>query len=512
MKNLLMVLFCLMPGAWMSAAGSRPNFVIIMADQQSPHVLGHAGDPVVRTPNLDKLAARGVRFAANYCGSPLCVPSRMTFLTSRHCSGIEVWSNGCVLDSETPTFPAALAAAGYETVLAGRMHFTGPDQRHGFTRRTIGDVSQPLQTAKGKHPLLGMIPRETTGQSKGAIETAGAGKTSYMAYDDAVTRSACDFLAEWDGRSSDKPLALVVGYVLPHCPYICPPELYRYYKGRVTLGRPPTGYFDRLHPAERDDRERRGFGEVNDEQALIAKAAYYGLVEYHDRLCGRILDAVAQTKFADNTVVVYTSDHGDMAGEHGLWTKSVFYEASVGVPMIWSWPQRFRKGAIVSSVTSLLDIGPTLLALAGAQPMKEVAGRSMAGFLMGEGVVDAWPNDAFSECCGVGGDRPSRMLREGPWKIIVHHGHQQPQLFNLAEDPAEWNDRRDDPSCAEIRERLMGRIREGWDGERVVAALKRSKERQKAALEKAKAWATQGRDSWEMPPDANVFPMPLTRP
>jgi len=143
----------------------RVNFLIIMADQQSPHVMGCAGDRIVRTPNLDRLAAGGVRFAATYCGSPLCVPSRMTFLTSRHCSDIEVWSNGCVLDSETPTFAGALAAAGYETVLAGRMHFVGPDQRHGFTRRTIGDVSQARVPANPSSSVKGKMGKSLAGEA-----------------------------------------------------------------------------------------------------------------------------------------------------------------------------------------------------------------------------------------------------------------------------------------------------------------------------------------------------------
>jgi len=489
------------------AAERKPNFLIIMSDQQSPHVMGCAGDRVVRTPHLDRLAADGVRFAANYCGSPLCVPSRMTFLTARHCSDIAVWSNGCVLDSETPTFPGTLAAAGYETVLAGRMHFTGPDQRHGFTRRTIGDVTQPRMPAKGKHPLLGSIPPQTTGQTKAAVETAGPGRTSYMAYDDAVTESVCKFLAEWDRQSAGKPLALVVGYVLPHCPYICPPDLFNYYYSRVSVPKLPAGHLDKLHPAERADRERRGFDGLSDEQVRVARAAYYGLVEYHDRLCGRVLDALRRTRFADNTVVVYTTDHGDMAGEHRLWTKSVFYEASVGVPMIWSWPGRFRAGTTVRRVTSLLDIGPTLLDFAGAPPMKNVAGRSLTGFFTGTGDVKGWPDDAFAECCGLRGDHPSRMLREGPWKIILHHGHDQPQLFNLAEDPEEMNDRRDDPACAAVRERLLRRVREGWNGERTVKAIAQVKQRWKAASEKAGAYTTPTPDYWDMPPDANVFPM-----
>jgi choline-sulfatase len=501
----LLVVSALCPGT--SALAGRPNFLIIMADQQSPHVMGCAGDRVVRTPNLDRLAAAGVRFAATYCGSPLCVPSRMTFLTARHCFQIDVWSNGCVLDSRTPTFPGALAAAGYETVLAGRMHFNGPDQRHGFTRRTLGDVSQARGVDGVKRPLLGSIPRATTGQAKEAVETAGPGRTSYMAYDEAVTESALKFLAEWDRQANGKPLALVVGYVLPHCPYICPPELFRYYYPRVSLPKLPAGYLDTLHPAEREDLQRRGYQELSDEQVRTARAAYYGLVEYHDRLCGRLLEALGRTRFAKDTVVVYTSDHGEMAGEHCLWAKSSFHEASVGVPMIWSWPGRFRTGAVVDRVTSLLDVGPTLVDLAGAPPMKDVAGRSLSGFLSGSGAVKDWPDEAFAECCGFRADRPSRMLREGPWKIIRHHGYDQPQLFNLVEDPEEMHDRGGDPACAAVCRRLLRRVGEGWDGNRVAKALAQVAERRQAVLAKAKAFATPQADFWNMPPDANSFPL-----
>lgn len=493
-----------------AADEARPNFLIIMADQQSPHVLGCAGDRLVRTPNLDKLAAGGVRFTANYCGSPLCVPSRMTFLTSRSCSQIDVWSNACVLDSETPTFPGALATAGYEAVLAGRMHFVGPDQRHGFTRRTIGDVGQgrpPADTERRKGWLLAPLSGETTGQSKSAVETAGPGRTGYMAYDDAVTESACQFLAEWDRQPGGKPLALVVGYVLPHCPYVCPPDLFRYYYSRVKVPRLPPGYLEGLHPAERKDRQTRGFDELSDEQMRVALAAYYGLVEYHDRLCGRVLDALRHTRFAANTVVIYTSDHGDMAGEHRAWTKSLLYEASVGVPMIWSWPGRFRQDAAVDRVTSLLDVGPTLMELAGAPPMKDVTGRSLAGLLRLGGDVTAWPDIALAECSSYKLDHPVRMLREGPWKIIYHHGYERPQLFNLAEDPQEMHDRAADPACAAVCQRLLARVRAGWDGQRVAQALARCPERSREVLKRARAHATPTADSWDVPPEATVFPL-----
>jgi choline-sulfatase len=269
----------------------------------------------------------------------------------------------------------------------------------------------------------------------------------------------------------------------------------------------PPGHLESLHPAEREDRLRRGFDELSAEQARTAVAAYYGLVEYHDRLCGRVFEALSRTRFAANTVVVYTSDHGDMAGEHRLWTKSVFYDASAGVPLIWSWPGRFRTGAMVNRVTSLLDIGPTVLDLAGTPPMPKIAGRSLAGFLTSNTEPAGWPDDAFAECCGVGASHASCMLREGPWKIIVHQGFDQPQLFNLAEDPQEFTDRRDDPTCAAVRERLLRRVRALWDGNRMASALAQVKERRLPVLERARAHATPVADFWEMPADANVFPM-----
>src|SRR6188474_2327720 len=115
-----------------------PNLLVIMADQHSPHVLGCAGDPVVRTPHLDALAARGVRFQNAYCAFPLCAPSRASFMTGQTPTALRVWSNGCTLASDIPTFAHSLGAAGYETVLCGRMHFNGPDQRHGFHQRLVG--------------------------------------------------------------------------------------------------------------------------------------------------------------------------------------------------------------------------------------------------------------------------------------------------------------------------------------------------------------------------------------
>ena len=163
----------------------RPNILLILSDQHNPHILGCAGDEVARTPYLDGLAARGVTFDAAYCPSPLCVPSRMSLMTGRHPYQNEVWTNAGMLGSEIPTFAHALGAAGYEVALGGRMHFVGPDQRHGFERRLIGDVLAAFPGGPG--PDLGPVPLSTTGQCRESVLIAGPGRTGYQAYDDAVT-------------------------------------------------------------------------------------------------------------------------------------------------------------------------------------------------------------------------------------------------------------------------------------------------------------------------------------
>jgi choline-sulfatase len=300
---------------------------------------------------------------------------------------------------------------------------------------------------------------------------------------------------------------LVVGYVLPHCPFICPPDLFSYYRDRVDVPRLPEGYLERLHPGAMEYRRNRGFDDLTDEQVRVARAAYYGLVEMTDRFVGRVLETLARTRFGENTVVVYTSDHGDMAGEHRLWTKSNFYDGSVGVPLIWSWPGHLAEGRSVAKVTSLLDIGPTLFELAGTEPSGPVSGKSLAGFMTGSGEVRDWPDEAFSEYCGLLGDRPARMLRQGLWKINHYHGIDRPQLFNLQEDPGEMEDLGDDPGHAGVLDRLHRRVLEGWDGERIERAMKDLESTNREILRRAEMHRTPEPDGWDMPEKCNEFPM-----
>jgi len=479
----------------------KPNILLILSDQHNPHILGCAGDEVIRTPNLDQLAARGTLFTNNYCPSPLCVPSRMAFLTSQNCSDIQVWSNYCILSSDVPTFVHGLGIAGYETILCGRMHFTGTDQRHGFHSRIIGDVD----------PSLGHIPRGTTGQTKVAVEVAGSGRTAYKAYDDAVTETCCEFIKERAQANEGHPFFMVVGYVLPHCPYICPKRLFDEYFDKVDVPQLPPGYPDNLHPAIKAWRQRRGVDELTNNQRRIARAAYYGLVTYMDERIGEIFQTLEESGLAENTIVIYTSDHGDMAGEHGMWWKSNFYEGSVGVPLIFSWPGNFSEGKRITEVTSLLDIGPTLLDIVGAESLPFAVGNSMAGFLTGSDSVIDWPNQIFAEYCGLLNDRPAFMVRQGAWKLNYYHGCDTPQLFNLEDDPDETIDRGSDATCSGVREELMEIVGKHWSGDEVERAMNK-KMRHRELLQEWRANIPSKRhakdttqERWKAPPDCNVF-------
>ena len=483
---------------------TRPNLLIIMSDQHNQHVLGCAGDPHVRTPNLDALAARGVKFDSAYCSAPLCVPSRMGFLTGRSPSDLGVWTNECALDPETPTFAHQLALAGSETVMCGRMHFPGPDQHRGFVRRLVGDVSGARDESQ---PLFERrIPLHTTGQTYPSVRDSGPGRSSYIAYDDDVIRRACQYLQQREKDQPDRPFCMVVGCLLPHNPYICPRPLFEQYMDSAELPGPAASELEVLHPAIQEWRRVRGVGQITPEDARRARAAYFGLVTRLDGRIGELLAALGTTGFAADTVVVYTSDHGDMAGEHGMWWKDCFYEGAVRVPMIWSWPGRFRQGAEVPAVTSLLDVGPTCLELTGAEPLPGAAGRSLLPMLESEVPAD-WPDTAIAECFPHG-LRPARMIRQGRWKLIHYHGYEHPQLFDLELDPGEQTDLGRCPEHGAVRDALLARAMDGWSGaaiERTVAARRQAR---RIVHDWEQTVPPGESEIWRVPPGTNEFDPP----
>lgn len=482
-----------------SAPGGKPNILVLMSDQHSKHLLGCQGNDIVRTPHLDRLAAAGMRFTSAYCPAPLCVPGRMSFMTSLTPSRNRVWNNYHALSSGIPTWAHVLGAAGYETSLIGRMHFVGPDQRHGFMRRPLGEYGACHPGAPGRGgPLWTKYSSASTGQRREAVEIVGTGTTAYQWFDEQVTKAACRYLREKSEDQADRPFAAVVGFLLPHCPYIAPKELFDYYYSRVDIppveeSRPPT--------IERHLRYRGFVPNLSEERVRLARAAYFALCEQLDGLIGRILDRLEETGLAENTMVVYCSDHGESAGEHGCWTKSNYYEASAGVPLIVRWPGETPGGAVSAAVCNLMDLGPTFAEAAGvvdtgASPVKAAAphriaragapaptsfaeaagveftyesdGNSLVPLLRGKG--EGWRDETFCELVDYegGGEHPnlpSRMVRSGKWKLWRFGDSEKlpPALFNLEEDPGELDDLGQDPRFAAVREELLGKIMNGWD-------------------------------------------------
>ncbi len=451
----------------------RPNILIIMSDQHSKRALGCYGNTLVRTPNFDRLAEEGIRFTNAYCPAPLCVPSRMSFMTSRTPSRNRVWNNQHVLSSGIPTWAHHLGAAEYETSLIGRMHFVGADHRHGFERRPIGEFSarHPGVPELGG-PRWTKFPASTSGQMRESVEIAGTGTTTYQWFDEQVADAASTFLREKSEEDFPRPFAAVAGFVLPHCPFVAPKALFDYYYPRVDIP------MVEAHQPATIQRFRRLRGildpPLGEERIRIARAAYFALCEYYDSLVGKVLDVLDETGLAENTLVVYCSDHGEMAGEHGCWWKSNYYEGSAGVPLIARFPGTIEAGAVCDSVCSLMDLGPTFAEAAQTEPIPASNGRSLWPTLQGEHPRD-WPNEIFSELVDIRGGTPnfpSRMIRSGKWKLWLYEDEEQlaPALFNLDEDPDEKHDLAQQPAFADVREELLEKVRAEWDSGSVSAA------------------------------------------
>ena len=464
----------------MTPNNNRPNLLYIHSDQHNPFVTGCYGDPLVKTPNLDRLAASGVVFDNAYCCSPICVPSRMSMLTGLHPYQHQVWTNQHILDSAIPTFAHALGAAGYSPVLAGRMHVRGPDQLHGYTDRLVGDH---IPNHLGGQPAAMGVLKGTETPVRKTLQTSGSGQVAYQIYDEAVTAAAISFLnrqgVQQRTAQTIEPFSLSAGFMLPHPPYVPRQSDYEAYRDKITLPRKSQPFEQVQHPFLRRWRQHTGSETVSQAEALNTRAAYWALVTQVDQMVGQILTALEANDLAENTLIVYTSDHGDMQGEHGLWWKHVFYEESIRVPLIMTWPGVIPAGRRSPRVVSALDVTSTILDSLKAPALPHSPGRSLLG-LVAEADIGAgrgsttWDDVALAEYCedqySPEGGCYHRMIRQDDWKLIYYHGY-EPQLFNLADDPDELIDLAQAPGYRDVRETLMERVLSDWDPEAIMATM-----------------------------------------
>ncbi|MGH2356044.1 MAG: sulfatase-like hydrolase/transferase [Chloroflexota bacterium] len=454
-------------------SSTRPNILLIMSDEHAPQCSSVYGHPLVRTPHLQRLASEGVTFDAAYCNAPICVPSRASFMTGKHVHRIGAWDNWTPFSSDTVTWAHLLRAAGYRVLLDGKMHFVGPDTLHGFERQLTRDSSSRIDA----FPRGEQIGEDEIARFRRRVEEAGQGHSKHVDFDENVTAAAINWLhAQADGG---EPWCLVASLLTPHFPLIAPEEYYSQYSPHhVDMPAVPPAGDDVVHPAHARMRHFFGLDGLTDEQIHRARAAYYGLVTYTDTKVGQLLAALAETGFAENTLVVYTADHGEMAGEHGLWWKNSFYEESARVPLIVRWPARLAENTRFGGVVSLVDVARTLVDVAGAEDPGDLDGDSLLGVLQaGAGEPDdvrsRWKDEAFSEYYGPATDRPHRMLRRGRWKYCYYHD-EPGELYDLQTDPHERCNLAEEPACAAIAGSLRRHLLAGWDPVPLAATVRES--------------------------------------
>lgn len=431
-----------------------PNIIVFMTDEQPVFMTGCYGDTIAQTPTMNQLAATGAVFDSAYCASPICCPCRAAMMTSRPVHDIEVWDNASPLRSDWPTFAHTFRAAGYRTVLCGKMHFVGPDQHHGFEERWVPDI-YPANFEWSRSNRAGAAINDGA-QSVHSVLAAGVGETEDMAYDELVVRTAETRLPEL--QADTRPFLLVVSITGPHYPFKAPQRYWDMFDGvDIPLPQLPEDFPHGEHPAIKSVRLSGQFDQpVSDEICRAARRAIYGRMALADDLLARV-HRLAQTD-ADGTApyFVFLSDHGDMMGEHGLWYKNCAFEASARVPFIVNGPDITPRR--IAETISLLDLGPTLTGLANIDPLPvPSAGRNLAPLLRRD--REETVGEALIENYGEGLHRGVRTVVAGPFKLSLTIDT-PPLLFDLRNDPDEWRNVAPDPAYADVLARLSARLDE----------------------------------------------------
>jgi choline-sulfatase len=473
-----------------------PNTLIVMADQMAAAFLPIYGHALVRAPNMLSLARDGVVFDSAYCASPLCAPSRAAFMSGLTPSRTGVYDNAAEFTAGIPTFAHALRARGYRTILSGKMHFCGPDQLHGFEERLTTDI-YPADfdwTPDWDRPEH----RPSWYHNMSSVRDAGVCvRSNQLDFDDEAA-----FMAEraiFDiARSRDpRPFLLVASFSHPHDPFAAPQRYWDLYRDE-DIDMPAPGVA--LDPHSRRLRHVCAMDSepATETQTRAARRAYYAAIAYVDDLIGRLMGALRSAGLAGDTIVILTSDHGEMLGERGLWYKMSFLEGACRVPLIVAAPGRFEPRRVGASV-SLVDLMPTLVELAGGAMQSfgiGVDGRSLAPHLRGAGGHD----EAIGEYLAEGAIAPIVMIRRGPFKFI-HSPADPDQLFDLSHDPGERLNVADDPARAALVADFRAEVGKRWDLAELDARVRLSQRRRRlvaAALSKGRIRA------WDFQPFRNA--------
>ena len=475
-----------------------------MMDQLAPQVLAPWGGKVCQTPNIEQLAADGVVFENAYCNYPLCAPARYALMSGRLPSRIGAYDNASEFASEIPTFAHYLRNLGYHTCLAGKMHFVGADQLHGFEDRVTTDIYpadfswtadwslDPQTWFPWYHSMRGVL---AAGQWRRSVNTA---------YDREVTVEAVRWLHDHADKADERPFFLAVSFISPHDPYLAPPPYWDRYRD-IAIDDPIVGDLGLSAP---DPHSRRLYYTIGRHLEAVIPAdlrrmrrAYYAVMSWIDDQIGAVLAALDAVAASANTIIVVTADHGDMLGERGLFYKMNFFEFSMRVPLLIHAPGRFAAARVKANV-SLLDLMPTFVHWAGAGERPEwvapIDGNSLNELLAGN--AKHWPDTVYGEYNAEGTQWPLLMVRRGRYKYI-YAAEDPPQLYDLEADPHERHNLAGEAAMATTEAAFKAEVLHTWD----PAAL-----RQKVLQsQRCRRWlcqtlATGKRQPWDWQPQRNA--------
>ena len=423
---------------------SKPNILLLMADQHRPDCLGADGNPLAHTPNLDRLAAEGAYFKHAYSTTPTCTPARACLLT-----GMNPWNNGMLGYTKVPEkypveMPRLLADAGYYTLGIGKMHWTPQRNLHGF-HNTLLDESGRAETPEFRSDyrawFYNMAPTlnpDETGLDWNDYRARPYALPERLHPSVWTASTAVNFLNNHDGA---KPFFLKVSFARPHSPYDPPQRVFDRFKD-AAFPKAPVGDWAARYAPRSDDSNQIWHGDMGEDIVRNSRRGYYASVTFVDEQIGRILDTLDARNMLEDTLIIYISDHGDMTGDHHLWRKSYAYEASARIPYIVRWPKGMlsaKRGITIDAPVEIRDVLPTFADAASTQPAVPVDGKSLLPLI--DGKATDWREyiDLEHDVCYAKENHWSG-LTDGKWKYIFHTLDGEEQLFNLEKDPTELHD------------------------------------------------------------------------
>ncbi len=443
---------------------SPHNTLIIMNDEHARDGVSCYGG-VAKTPNIDRLASLGTRFDNAYTPSPICVPARAAFQSGRYVYQNRCWSNAQPYSGDPPGWGHRLQEEGHESVSIGKLHYRSSEDNNGFSRELM-----PLHVLDGEGWVFGLLRRQDhTAYNAGSFPThIGPGEDQYSDYDRRVRDNAVEWLKTEGTARREHPWTLFVSFLRPHYPLTCPkPYFDMYSPSRIPKARYAGYKTEFRHPVLNALRSYYPYGDhFDDTQRQIARASYFGLCSFVDDLIGDVLQALENSGRMDDTTIIFVSDHGELNGHHGLWTKMTMHEDSAGIPMIMAGAGVPR--GVCKTQTSLVDIHPTVLQSSGIGQSREDQSLPGQSLFKTAAEPDNPKRAVLSEYHDGGSITGYMMMREGQWKYTAYAGY-APQLFDLNSDPFEVNDLGLSEQHSAIRKHLHDRLCREFDDPEVIS-------------------------------------------